>query len=193
MFSPLVLQYAELIRNTKGKKAGGKDQSVFDDVKWWQYAVAPIVGVGAVVWDKLIDGEGVLQEAYRRLKSGGNKGSYSVAEIKYLKTAADTAISTINNNQTKRRAERFMEYKFMKLQDSSILMPSTTINEAGKIVPPSPTTNESPVAVAQAGRSGNSTGSGAGASVSGASMGKYLFLGVAAIGAFFLIRGIIKK
>lgn len=185
MFSPLVLQYAELIRNTKGKDAGGKDDRVFDDVNWYQW-----IALGSAMWDTVAGADGILQVAYRKLKAGGAKGTYSVAEMKYLREAADKAISTIRSRSTRNRAKDFMNNKFMKLQDSSILMPSN-INEAGKIVPPSPTTNESPVA--QAGRGGNGTGSGAGASVSGASMGKYLFLGVAAIGAFFLIRSIVKK
>lgn len=183
MFSPLVLQYAELIRNTKGKNAGGKDDRVFDDVNWYQW-----LALGSAMWDTVAGADGILQVAYRKLKAGGAKGTYSVAEMKYLREAADKAIETIKSKSTRNRAKDFMNNKFIKLQDSSILLPSTT----GNI--PAPTPNDSPVA--QDGRGdtgGTGTGSGAGVSISGANMGKYLFLGVAAIGAFFLIRSIVKK
>lgn len=193
MFSPLVLQYAELIRNTKGKDAGGKDDKIFDDGNWLQIWKYP-----SRAWDLVAGGDGILQVAYRKLKSGGSKGTYSVAEMNYLRSAADAAISTIGSKSTRNRAKDFMNNKFIKLQDSSILMPSTTINELGNPTVPAPTQNESPVAQAGRGSSGgNGTSgagaSGAGASISGSNMTKYLFLAVAAVGGFFLIRSIVKK
>lgn len=188
MFAPLVLQYSELIKNTKGKKSGGKDQSVFDDVKWWQWASG-----ATIVWDKVVDGEGILQVAYRRLKAGGNKGTYSVAEMKYLQAAANTAISTINNNQTRKRAQDFMNKKFMKLQDSSALMPSTTTNEAGVPTIPTPTGNQT--TIAQSGKTGStSTTASTGLSaISSSNIIKYVFGGVAVIGSILLVRSFIKK
>ena len=179
MYNPLVFQWAKTISNTKGKKEGGKDQKVFDDVKWWQW----LSGV-TVIWDKVVDGTGVLQYAYKSLKKGEGKGGYSVAEYKYIKAAADKAIGTIKNNQTRRRANDFMNKKFVKLQNQNILMPTTSTNEYGQTVTPEPTGNQSEVAR----QSGGSY-----SSISTSSIGKYLLLGGAAIGAIVLLRGFLKK
>lgn len=131
-------------------------------------------------------GSGLVEEIYKNFKKTDQKGVLSKEEVNYLRDKAIAACKSCSG-ATVNNCREYVEKKYGRLWDGI----TTYAGETGESGRPTPTTNESPVA--QAGRGGNGTGSGAGASVSGASMGKYLFLGVAAIGAFFLIRSIVKK
>lgn len=127
-------------------------------------------------------GTGLVEQIYKYFKKTDQKGVLAKDEVNYLKDKAIAACNSCSGG-TVRRCKEYVEKHYNKLWDGVTIYSGESI----------PTTNESPVAGGGNGSGGNSTGSGAGASVSGASMTKYLFLGVAAIGAFFLIRSIVKK
>lgn len=131
--------------------------------------------------------EGLVADTYRKFKKDDQKGTLAKDEVEYLKNLANTACERTSGG-TVSKCKSYVSRKYPKLYDGVTLTAGATLNEVGKLEGIGETENESPIAKPN---KYNDDGSVKSSSTSGVT--KYLFLGVAAIGAFFLIRSIVKK
>jgi len=173
-FYPDVISYGAKLDSTKGHSQGGRDNDVY-------------------VENGALNINGIVPVTYQRFKKDDKKGTLSKIETEYLKTKAINCCDTIDGRAQRRNCKNYVEKKYSKLWDGVTLEVGTSVNSSGETTSTSETANES--TVAQAARAGSSTGGndGLASSVSGSSIVKYAFIGVALVGGFLLIRSIVKK